>query len=89
MCCVASISFDILTNGLASELFKPMRGLRQGCPLFPLSFLFVIEGLSRTILETKRIGNFRGIKIVGGVFLSHLLFFYGILFSVVEQGEML
>jgi hypothetical protein len=49
MGCITSISFSILMNGLTSNFFKPSLILRQGCPLSPLLFLLVIEGLTRAI----------------------------------------
>ena len=58
--CVSSITFSILINGVASGFFRPKRGLRKGCPLSPLSFLVVVEGLSRRFLDVKRSGDFVG-----------------------------
>jgi len=49
MACVTTISFAILINGPRSSFFKSGQGLRQGCPLSPLFFLLVVEGLSRAI----------------------------------------
>ena len=50
----------ILTNGYLSDWFEIKSGVAQGCPLSPLLFLLVAEGLKRTIEHDKRI---RGIKI--------------------------
>jgi hypothetical protein len=44
---ICSASFAIILNGDAYPLFKPKRGIRQGCPLSPILFLLVEEGLSR------------------------------------------
>eukprot|EP00253_Pinus_taeda_P007836 PITA_07836 len=60
MGCVTSVSFAVLINGAASPFFKGQRGLRQGCPLSPLLFLLVAEGLSRLIMEAKRTGLIKG-----------------------------
>jgi len=54
MRCIISVSFAILINGVATPFFHAKWGLRQGCPLSPLLFLPVAEGLSRALLEAKR-----------------------------------
>jgi hypothetical protein len=74
MGCLSSVSFSILINGSTSSFFKAERGVRQGCPLSPLLFLLVVECLSRFLNEAKSAGNFRGIKISPGLYISHLLF---------------
>jgi hypothetical protein len=51
MSCVVSSSFIVLLNGEAIEFFKSGRGLRQGCPLSPLLFILVMEGLSLLLKE--------------------------------------
>ena len=56
MCCVTTVSFSVLINGAASPFFHAERGLRQGCPLSPLLFLLVAEGLSCLLLEAHRGG---------------------------------
>ena len=37
-------------------------------------FLLVAEGLNKALLEAKKLGDFRGIKVRTKLFLSHLLF---------------
>ena len=64
-------SFDF--NGVASSFFRSGRGLRQGCPLAPLLFLVVAEGLSRALLAAKSTGFFKGISF-GNISLTHVLF---------------
>jgi hypothetical protein len=61
MCCVTTSSFAILINGVASSFFKPTRGLKEGCPLSPYIFLLVEEGLSRSILEARRVRSIQGV----------------------------
>ena len=73
MACLTTVSFDVLINGYAS-LFSLRRGLRQGCPLSPLLFLLVAEGLSRFILAAKVVGSFKGILVSEVLFITHLLF---------------
>ena len=58
MSIMSSVSFALLINGVASTFFKSGRGLRQGCPLVPLLFLIVVEGLGRALLAAKEIGVF-------------------------------
>eukprot|EP00253_Pinus_taeda_P015506 PITA_15506 len=74
MGCVTSVRFVVLINGAASSFFKGQRGLRQGCPLSPLLFLLVAEGLSRLIMEAKRTGLIKGLEVAINLFISHLLF---------------
>ena len=74
MGCISTVSFAILINGAASARFNINRGIRQGCPLSPLLFLIVMEGLSRLIAATKRNGDFSGLKITEHYSLTHLLF---------------
>ena len=54
MSCVTTMSFSVLINGATSPFFHAERGLRQGCPLSPLLFLLVAEGLSCLLLEAHR-----------------------------------
>ena len=51
MGCISTASFAVLINGATSPFFKAERGLRQGCPLSPLIFLLVAEGLSRFLID--------------------------------------
>ena len=74
MGCISSANFSILVNGTPSSFFPATRGIRQGCPLSPLLFILVIEGLNLLIAEARRIGKLKGIKISPQLFLTHLLF---------------
>ena len=58
----------------ASSLFLASRGIRQGCPLSPLLFILVIEGLSLLIEDARNHGYVKGIKISKDLSLTHLLF---------------
>lgn len=72
--CITNIPFSLLINGTTSPFFYSERGLRQGCPLYPLFFLLIMEGLSRLVKEEFRRGRLKGIKITEGCTLTHILF---------------
>eukprot|EP00253_Pinus_taeda_P029650 PITA_29650 len=74
MGCIPNVSYAILINGAATPFFKGQRGLRQGCPLSPLLFLLVAEGLSQLIHKARREGKVKGIEVATNLFISHLLF---------------
>ena len=74
MGCISSANFSILVNGIPSSFFPATHGITQGCPLSPLLFILVIEGLNLLIAEARRIGKLKGIKISPQLFLTHLLF---------------
>ena len=63
LCCVTTVSFSVLINGAASSFFHVERGPRQGCPLSPLLFLLVTEGLIHLLLEAHRGGRLNDIDI--------------------------
>jgi hypothetical protein len=74
MICISSTSFAVLINGSASHFFREGRGLRKGCPLSPLLFLLVAEGLRQSLAHEKSHGLFQGIQISPTLYLSHLIF---------------
>eukprot|EP00253_Pinus_taeda_P029762 PITA_29762 len=74
MGCINSVSYAVLINKATSSFFKGQRGLRQGCPLSPLLFLMVAEGLSQLILKAKREGIIKGLEVAVNLCITHLLF---------------
>eukprot|EP00253_Pinus_taeda_P036198 PITA_36198 len=89
MGCITNVSFAVLINGAASPFFKSQRGLRQGCPLSPLLFLLVAEGLSRLIHSARRSNKIKGIEVAINLYISHLLFVDDILiFSNGSHNEL-
>jgi Reverse transcriptase (RNA-dependent DNA polymerase) len=45
--CLTVSKLTIMVNGQESGFLKPMRGLRQGCPLFSYLFIISMEFLSK------------------------------------------
>ena len=74
MSSLSYVSFALLINGATSSFFRSGRGLRQGCPLAPLLFLIVVEGMSRALLSAKECGDLHGISLGNDISISHVLF---------------
>eukprot|EP00253_Pinus_taeda_P002467 PITA_02467 len=74
MSCITDVNYSVLLNGEATTFFTAERGLRQGCPLSPLLFLLIMEGLSRLLSSARDRHQLTGIKIADDFFLTHLLF---------------
>ena len=74
MVCISFSNFVVNINGSPSNLFKMLRGIRQGCPLSPILLLLVVECLSRLIYKNVCDGNLHGTKIDRCLNLIQLLF---------------
>jgi hypothetical protein len=74
MGCVSSTNFAILINGEASKFFISGRGLHQGCPLSPLIFILVMEGLSLALKKSHLEGKLSGIQVSRLIRIIHPLF---------------
>ena len=74
MSCVTSATFAVIINGEPSSFFQGSRGLRQGCPLYLLLFILVMEGLSILLKKSQAKGRITGIKVSRLVKILHLLF---------------
>ena len=74
MSSLSSVSFSLLINGVATSFFKSSSCLRQGCPLAPLLFLIMVEGLRRALLFSKDHGTYHGLSFGNDIFLTHVLF---------------
>jgi hypothetical protein len=64
----------VLINGRPTSFFKSSGGLRQGCPLSPLLFLLIVEGLSRVIHEQVREKKLEGVYVERGIRITHMMF---------------
>jgi hypothetical protein len=76
---VTSATFTILINGDSTGFFQSGRGLRQGCPLSPLLFILVMEGLSLLLKQGQAEGKLTEIKVSRLIRIFHLLFMDDIL----------
>lgn len=75
MRCVTSVRYAVKVNGNLTNSFIPTRGIRQGDPISPYSFLLCAEGLSCLLQLKEATGDIRGIKNgKAGPPISHLLF---------------
>ena len=80
MGCLTSANFAVLINGTPSNFFAGPRGIKQGCPLSPLLFMLVIEGISLLIADARDHGLIKGINISSSLALTHLLFVDDVIF---------
>jgi hypothetical protein len=74
MSCVSTSSFVVLINGEATDFFRSGRGVRQGCPLSPLLFILVMEGLNRLLKHSFEEGLITGIRISRVTKILHIFF---------------
>ncbi|XP_026417593.1 uncharacterized protein LOC113313084 [Papaver somniferum] len=73
--CISTSNISILINGSPSLTFSPTRGIRQGDPLSPFLFLFVMEAFSRLLQLNVDSGCLSGIRINHHCPLINHLFF--------------
>ncbi|XP_019159676.1 PREDICTED: uncharacterized protein LOC109156278 [Ipomoea nil] len=72
---VSSVQYHILHDQRHLGPIIPGRGLRQGDPLSPYLFLFVVEGLTAMIERSMSAGRLHGVSVARGApSVSHLLF---------------
>jgi hypothetical protein len=72
------VCFSALVNGTLTGFFSSFRGMRQGDPLSPFLFVFVLEALSKMIYALVNGGLLSGFTVGprsgGAINISHLLF---------------
>lgn len=75
MHCVQSVSFSILVNGEPKGPIYPIRGVRQGDPIFPYLFILCIEGLISLLQQADINGAVEGIRVCRSApNVNHLMF---------------
>jgi len=74
MACAHNLHFTVLVNGSPTVFFNGGRGLRQGCPLSPLLFILVMDGLCRLIGKARDDGTIQGVQVSNTFALTHILF---------------
>lgn len=72
--CFNRVVYTILINGTPANSIHPPRGHRQRCPLSPLLFFPVEEGLILLIKSKNQAGALKGMKVEKGAVLSNLIF---------------
>lgn len=90
MVLITGASFRYKINGVVGDKLTPSRGLRQGDPISPYLFLFVMEALSLLLQKSGSDGKLQGIKLAPHCPpLTHLLFADdAILFARAESPEL-
>jgi hypothetical protein len=81
------VTFVVLINGEPSDFFHSGRGLRQGCPLSPLLFILIMEGLSLALKRRQEEGLLTGIKVSRCIKILHLLFVDDVLIMTKDSIE--
>lgn len=72
---ITSLTMQVLWNGVPTQKFKLVRGIRQGCPLSPYLFMLCIDWLGRLIHAQISDGKWNLIRLsCKGPDLSHLFF---------------
>ncbi|KAL0318096.1 UNVERIFIED_CONTAM: hypothetical protein Scaly_2865400 [Sesamum calycinum] len=75
MCCVTSVSFSFMLNGVSFGYMQPGRGLRQGDPLSPYLFLFCEDAFNGLLRKAEEVGSIRGVQVCHSrPWILHLLF---------------
>ncbi|XP_020681303.2 uncharacterized protein LOC110098734 [Dendrobium catenatum] len=71
--CIWEIHFSVCLNGNLEGFFNSSAGLRQGCPLSPLLFCIVMDGLSQTLNLPYINSGFKGIQ-CSNFHVNHLMY---------------
>lgn len=74
LCCLGSVHYSILVNGVPHGYFKGRRGLRQGDPVSPYLFVIGMEYLTRLFNQASTFPMFRFHAHCKEMELNHLVF---------------
>ena len=75
MSCVSTVSTSIMVNVKALDPIYPLRGIRQGDPLYPYIFIICMDFLGQLIEEKCSMKEWQPVKASqSGPAFSHLLF---------------
>jgi hypothetical protein len=72
--CICNGKLSVLVNGSLTEQVNIKRGLKQGDPLAPFSFLLVAEGLNALTQRAVSLGYFKSFEVSSDVSISLLQF---------------
>lgn len=73
MSCISTASISVLWNGQIKEYILPSRGIRQGDPLSPYTFVLCLECFSHMIALKVADKVWKSLRIYKDVSISHLL----------------
>lgn len=75
VCCIETVSYSFLINGTPQGAVKSSRGLRQGNPLSPHTFILCTEVLSALCVRGQADGSLPGVRVYRhSPPINHLLF---------------
>ncbi|KAK5786060.1 hypothetical protein PVK06_040687 [Gossypium arboreum] len=88
---ISSSNMQIFWDVVSFQSFKPVRGIRQGCPLSPYLFVFCMEWLGHLIRSEITAKRWKPIRLSrSGPSLSHLFFADDlVIFGKVEMDQAL
>ncbi|KAH1090330.1 hypothetical protein J1N35_017587 [Gossypium stocksii] len=72
---ISNFTMQVMWNGTPLPKFRPVRGIRQGCPLSPYLFMLCMEWLGHMIQSAISEGIWNPIRLSrDGPSISHLFF---------------
>ncbi|XP_026444361.1 uncharacterized protein LOC113344649 [Papaver somniferum] len=68
--CYSTSTFSVLINGSSFGYFTSSRGVRQGCPVYPLLFNIAMEGFSRYMDRASQLSLFSGLSVTSSSIIA-------------------